>query len=274
MAKIIDPGRDETHLSEAVAVLQSARRVAALSGAGISVESGIPDFRSPGGLWTVFSPEEYATLDVFLRDPAKAWKLYRELGRTILGKRPNPAHDALARMERDIPLEMVVTQNVDGLHQAAGSTRVVEIHGDHQHLQCLDCGRLEEALPGHLDEEGGHPRCADCGAALKPNVVLFGENVRGMDTLVPVLEECDALLVVGTSAQVYPAAGLPAVVQARGGTILEFNLEETALTRGGTANFFRGGFGPGARSDYFFRGKASVSLTMLADALVDFDGVD
>lgn len=270
MVKIIDPGLDETHLPEAIAALRSARRVAVLSGAGISVESGIPDFRSPGGLWTVFSPEEYATLDVFRRDPEKAWKLYRALGRTLLGTRPNPAHEALARIERDIPLDMVVTQNVDGLHQAAGSSNVVEMHGDHQHLQCLDCGCVEEALPEHLDGEAGHPRCADCGAALKPNVVLFGEDVRGLDTVMPVLEECDALLVVGTSAQVYPAAGLPAVVQARGGSILEFNLEETALTRGSAAGFFGGGFGPGARSDYFFRGRASVSLSLLADALADF----
>ncbi|MBP7517356.1 MAG: RNA polymerase subunit sigma, partial [Desulfobulbus sp.] len=136
--QVIRPaGAPPEALAAAAARLRSARKAVALTGAGVSVASGIPDFRSAGGLWTVFSPDEYATLEVFHRDPAKAWELYRALGRTLLGRSPNPAHHALAEMERQGLIQGIITQNVDNLHQQAGSTRVFEIHGDHQHLQCL-----------------------------------------------------------------------------------------------------------------------------------------
>ena len=115
----------------------------ALTGAGISVESGIPDFRSAGGLWAVYDPQEYATIDAFLGDPEKAWKLYRAMGETIEGKEPNAGHRALADLEEAGRLACVITQNIDGLHQAAGSRSVIEIHGDHKHLQCLRKPLLE-----------------------------------------------------------------------------------------------------------------------------------
>ena len=140
--KTIIPGKAEEHLAAALATLRTAKCVAALTGAGISVASGIPDFRSPGGIWTIFSPEEYATLEVFYRNPGKAWKLYRALGQVLRDKRPNPAHEALVDLERLGRLHGIVTQNVDNLHQLAGSTRVFEIHGEHLHLQCLRCSDL------------------------------------------------------------------------------------------------------------------------------------
>lgn len=257
---------DETFLDEARGAFLRARHAAALTGAGISVESGIPDFRSPGGLWTVFQPDEYATLQVFRRNPAKAWKLYRSLGRTIRGTRPNAAHHALAELEKRGELELVITQNVDGLHQAAGSRNVLEVHGDHQHLQCIDCGWLG-ALNPDLYEGEEVPSCPECSSPLKPNVVLFGEEVRGMDRAMESMRRCDFLLVVGTSAQVYPAAGLPSLVRANGGLICEFNLEETALTRGSSGTGFPLFVGEaGTRSDFLIKGRAGETLKLLAGA--------
>jgi NAD-dependent deacetylase len=212
-----------------VEALREEHPVVALTGAGISVESGIPDFRSPGGLWARFDPYEYASLSCFIDRPEKAWELYRELGGTVRGKLPNPAHEALARLERAGLLSGVVTQNVDGLHQAAGSRQVLEIHGDHSHLQCLQCGRLEPFEPHHL-EPGPVPRCETCGFPLKPNVVLFEEPVRDMGRILALVRDCRLLLVVGTSAEVVPASALPGEVLRRGGSLLEFNLEPTQLT--------------------------------------------
>jgi NAD-dependent deacetylase len=250
--KTIITGTEERHLDEAVAAFRSATKAVALTGAGISVASGIPDFRSPGGLWTLFSPDEYATIEVFYRHPAKAWKLYRALGKTLQGKTPNPGHLALAELERQGLLAGLVTQNIDNLHQQAGSRTVLEIHGDHQHLQCLQCGALEPVTAEHyrLEEVA---RCRHCAFPLKPNVVLFGEEVRHLDEIHALISGCDLLLVVGTSAQVYPAASLPSRVRRQGGLIFEFN-QESALSENG----------PDGQADFFFRGDAGVTLPLLA----------
>ena len=230
--QVIRPGSpDLGTLADAAAMLRSARNAVALTGAGISVASGIPDFRSTGGLWTVFSPDEYATLEVFYRKPAKAWELYRALGQILLGRTPNPAHRALAELERQGLLQGIVTQNVDNLHQQAGSTRVFEIHGDHQHLQCLHCGTLVAAEAAHY-RGAAVPLCARCAFPLKPNVVLFGEAVRHLEAIQDLIAACDLLLVVGTSAQVYPAAALPAQVRAAGGRLFEFNREPALAASG------------------------------------------
>jgi len=261
MVKKIIPGEEEMHIEEAASILSSARCVAAFTGAGISVESGIPDFRSEGGLWTVFSPDEYATINVFIQDPEKAWKLYRALGETIEGKKPNPAHEALAELAKLGFLKGVVTQNVDGLHQAAGSQNVLEIHGDHQHLQCIKCQMLEAVTDEHI-RSSVTPTCKECGYPLKPNVVLFGEEVRLMEEIYDMLSECDLLLVIGTSAQVYPAAGLPAMVKKNNGHIFEFNVEETSLAMGHTME--------SAQTDFFFKGKAGKTVPMLVSALINW----
>lgn len=255
--KIITTGRDNRNLAEAVALLKTAAWPAALTGAGISVGSGIPDFRSPGGLWSVFSPEEYATIEVFHRHPAKAWELYRALGKTLLGKKPNPAHRALAKLEQHGWLNGIVTQNIDNLHQQAGSRRVFEIHGDHQHLQCLQCEHLQPIEPAHY-QAAVVPRCQQCGFPLKPNVVLFGEAVRDLEAIHAFIAACDLLLVIGTSAQVYPAAALPAIVRNNGGRIFEFNREPTLSPEdhGITQH-------PG---DFLFQGDVGLTLPMLAEA--------
>ena len=263
MSHIVIPGQDEEHLAEAVRRLREARHIAALTGAGISVESGIPDFRSPGGVWTVFAPDEYATIEAFLQDPDKAWRMYRALGREIAGKEPNAAHRALARLEEAGRLEAIVTQNIDGLHQAAGSRNVLEIHGDGQRLQCIYCGWLGPMGDEHLVGEGA-PACPRCRRPLKPNIVLFGEDVRDMAEIARAMARCDALLVIGTSAQVHPAAGLPEQVHRRGGLIYEFNLGPTDLTRGQV-----GYWGCGAvSSDWLFQGPATVTVPLVVDEVV------
>jgi len=211
---------------QAAAWLHTAHKVAALTGAGISVGSGIPDFRSSGGLWSVFAPEEYATIEVFYRDPGKAWELYRALGKTLNGKEPNAAHRALADLEEMGLLHGIITQNIDNLHQQAGSRKVFEIHGDHQHLQCLQCGNLVPVTPEHYHTTET-PLCNLCTFPLKPNVVLFGEDVRQLDAIHRFIADCDLLLVIGTSAQVYPAAALPSLVYQNGGRIIECNRERS-----------------------------------------------
>lgn len=267
MVNTIVPGEAEQHLEDAVKRFIEAGQPVALTGAGISVESGIPDFRSPGGLWSIMPAEEYATLDVFFRNPEKAWKLYRAVAESIEGAEPNPAHSALADLEKTGKLAGIVTQNVDGLHYAAGSRQVVEMHGDHQHLQCLSCRERIPVKTEHFSAKQ-FPRCRLCNDPLKPNVVLFGEDVRGMDEINGLLAECDLLLVIGTSAQVYPAAGLPAMVKQNGGLIYEFNLDSTALTRGETAGFSLFNISPfniEVRTDLFFKGAASETLTLFAN---------
>jgi NAD-dependent deacetylase len=233
----------------AAAALSEAGQVVALTGAGISVESGIPDFRSPGGLWSVFPPDEYATLTAFKTDPRKAWVFYRALAGSMRGKEPNAAHFALATLERHKRLRGVITQNIDRLHQAAGSTEVLELHGDLAGLRCLTCGQRTEPGAEVTDDGLPPPRCRRCDAYLKPDVVLFHEPVRAMDQALAWVRTCDLMLVVGTSAQVMPAAGLPARLLAAGGSLLEFNLE--------TTDFSRAGLGPRGR---LIRGPAGRTL--------------
>lgn len=253
----IVPGKSEEALARAASTLQQARKVAALTGAGISVASGIPDFRSPGGLWQVFSPEEYATIDVFHRNPAKAWDLYRALGQTLLGKKPNAGHYALAELEQAGLLAGIITQNVDNLHQQAGNTTVFEIHGDHQHLQCLQCGTIIPVQASQYQAHTGVPRCSRCGFTLKPNVVLFGEDVREIEAIEAFIADCDLLMVIGTSAQVYPAASLPAQVQRHGGSLFEFNRDPVLLSSlGNNAGV----------NDFLFQGDAHITLPLLARA--------
>lgn len=246
---------DSNHLSEAAATFCSAKKVVALTGAGISVESGIDDFRSPGGLWSQYPPDEYGTLDVFKRTPEKAWRLFHVINKGMVGKKPNQAHRVLADFEQKKMISGVVTQNIDNLHQVAGSSNVVEIHGDTRQLQCIFCETLyrRENIPL---SENVLPHCSNCGNVLKPNVVLFGEQVRSLDDINLLLHRCDLLLVIGTSAQVYPAASLPQQVKMSSGKIFEFNITETDLTTGRTMD--------GTKSDYFFKGKASVMLTLLS----------
>lgn len=249
--KTVISGNDEKYLADAVKQFRLASHPVTLTGAGISVGSGIPDFRSADGLWTLFSPDEYATLHVFMQNPAKAWELYRAMGNIIIGKEPNQAHLALAELENRGLLQGVITQNVDNLHQLAGNKKVFEIHGDHMHLQCIKCGELIPVTEEHcLVKE--IPQCEGCVFPLKPNVVLFGESVRNLAEIHSLIARCDLLMVIGTSAQVYPAAELPLLVKQQGGLVYEFNQEHTSLS---TADSWSSRL-----TDYFILGDVCESL--------------
>jgi len=251
---------NKDNLSEAAKCFHTASHPVALTGAGISVGSGIADFRSPGGLWTFFSPDEYATLDVFLHDPEKAWRLYRKLGKELLGKKPNKGHHVLADFEKNGLLNGLITQNVDGLHQVAGNKVVLEIHGDHQRLHCLQCGNTIPVIETHYDMKEV-PECRSCLYPLKPNIVLFGEPVKSLEKIQNLISACDLLLVIGTSAKVFPAAGIPERVRQQGGIIYEFNREQVLSPPGFS--------GHNPLSDYFFEGDLGVTLPLFGDAVLN-----
>jgi NAD-dependent deacetylase len=202
-----------------------------LTGAGVSTESGIPDFRSRTGIWRRYDPMDYATIDAFRRDPERVWDFYGKRLDVLAQARPNPAHVALAELERRGLVEALITQNVDRLHQAAGSRRVIEVHGSIRSASCLRCGRREdfdrvvELLPA--------PACADCGAVLKPDVVMFGELLPAgtMEEASELVADARLLLVVGSSLEVYPVAGLPEDALHAGARLAIVNLGPTPYDR-------------------------------------------
>jgi NAD-dependent deacetylase len=205
-------------------LIRGADSVIALTGAGISVPSGIPDFRSPRtGLWSNVDPMEVAHIDVFRREPERFWHFYGERFQTLEHKRPNAAHAALAELERRGLLDAVITQNIDRLHAAAGSRELIEVHGTIAHSSCLDCGTrfgLGEVRERQARDRAKVPRC-DCGQPLKPDVVLFGEYLPA-DALAraeKLASRAQLMLCIGSSLEVYPVAQLPAVTLSAGGRI-------------------------------------------------------
>jgi NAD-dependent deacetylase len=217
-------------------LIRSAGSVVALTGAGISVPSGIPDFRSPGtGLWANVDPMEVAHISVWRRAPERFWAFYGTRFAALEGKRPNGAHRALAELEAAGRLDAVITQNIDGLHAAAGSRDVIEVHGSIASASCLTCGAqypLAETR-SRLDADAeGVPRC-DCGAALKPDVVLFGEllDEAAMGRASALAEGADLLLCIGSSLEVYPVAGLPELTLQAGGRLAVVTRSETPFDR-------------------------------------------
>ena len=195
-----------------------------LTGAGISVPSGIPDFRSPGtGIWEKVNPMEVAHIDAFRRDPDRFWSFYSQRFTALRDKEPNGAHRAVAELERRGLVRGVITQNIDRLHKAAGSERVVEVHGSISHSVCLECGgRFElERVVAMLEDADGAPECPACVSPLKPDVVLFGELLptEAMAEAHALAAEADLMLCVGSSLEVHPVAGLPGVTNASGGRL-------------------------------------------------------
>jgi NAD-dependent deacetylase len=205
-------------------LIRGAGSVVALTGAGISVPSGIPDFRSPGtGLWANVDPMEVAHIDVFRRDPERFWHFYGDRFQTLEDKEPNGAHRALVELERRGLLDAVVTQNIDRLHRRAGSEELVEVHGTIEHSSCLRCGSrfgLGAVRDRLAADPAGVPRC-DCGEALKPDVVLFGEFLReeALHRAFALAAGADVLLCIGSSLEVYPVAQLPSLTRQAGGAV-------------------------------------------------------
>ena len=203
-----------------------------LTGAGISTESGIPDFRSPTGLWAQFDPLEYGSIEAFRRDPEKVWRFYAPRFSMLWGAEPNDAHLALARLERAGLVRAVVTQNIDLLHSRAGSEEVVEVHGSIRTSTCPRCGaRFELARVLELLEDAAAPACPECGAILKPDVVFFGELLQeeAVERAFELAREARLLLVVGSTLEVHPVAGLPLETLDAGGVVAIVNLGPTAL---------------------------------------------
>lgn len=194
------------------ALVRERQPCVVLTGAGISTESGIPDFRSAGGMWAEYDPMEYATIDAFRRDPVKVWEFYAPRFELLTSAEPNAGHLALAELERRGLVAAVVTQNIDGLHQRAGSREVVEVHGSIRSASCLECGErvpLEELMAALRAAPA--PPCPRCGAVLKPDVVMFGELLPAdaIDRAIELVRGAGLLLVVGSSLEVHPVAGLP-----------------------------------------------------------------
>lgn len=218
-------------LVRAAELLSAARSGLAFTGAGVSAESGIPTFRGEGGLWTRYDPIKVASIDYFMADPSAYWKVSRDRGRVALAARPNPAHHALAALEKKGHLAGVVTQNTDGLHQDSGSRRVIEVHGSGRTVRCLDCGAQERRadVQSRLDVEMP-PRCKVCGGTfLKPAVVLFGEPMpyAAVQEAFSLAREADVVLVVGSSLVVYPAADIPLAAARSGAKMIVVNAETT-----------------------------------------------
>ena len=239
-------------LAGAVRALKKSRFTAALTGAGISAASGISPFRGNGGLWDQFPPEQYATLETFLSNPKKAWEMFAALGHQVCNAVPNAAHESLARLEQMGRLHAIITQNVDELHTRAGNKTVLELHGSHRELICLQCSLRQDVEDwGAL---GVPPKC-QCGAIMKPNVTLFGELLAEgvFEEATRAVEQCDLLLVVGTSAEVAPASDLPRRAKQRGASLIEVNTEPTWLSE--------------SLTDFFLAGRCEEILTQLVQGV-------
>jgi NAD-dependent deacetylase len=220
----------EPEAAKLVRLIVEHQPCVALTGAGVSTESGIPDFRSASGIWAEFDPREYATLGAFRRDPEKVWRFYAPRFAMLTSVEPNPAHLALAELEGRGLVQAIVTQNIDQLHQRAGSVDVIEVHGSIRTSSCPGCGAvypLAGVVP--LIEEHGAPPCPACGAILKPEVVFFDELLPegAMERAVELSEQAGLLLVIGSSLEVYPVADLPRSTLGAGGRVAVVNRTPT-----------------------------------------------
>jgi NAD-dependent deacetylase len=215
-----------TAFDQAVRVLKPARRVAVLTGAGVSAESGVPTFRASDGLWEGHRIEDVATPEGFRRDPKLVWQFYNARRDNLLRVKPNAGHEALAAMQTQFASFTLATQNVDGLHAAAGSSNVLELHGNIRRTRCLDCGVIEDR---GLEPLGDEPRCPHCSGRLRPDIVWFHEMLPPaiLAKAMKAAEQCEVLLVIGTSAVVYPAAGLIPLAREEGAAVIEINLART-----------------------------------------------
>ncbi len=253
----------DAQIERAAGMLAQASLLVVLTGAGVSKESGIPTFReAQTGLWSQYDPQQLATQQAFRRNPQLVWDWYQFRRRLVADAQPNPGHRALAELERLVPQVLVLTQNVDGLHQAAGSTAVVELHGNIGLTKCFancqgDPTPVDEA--NWVDRDASPPRCPHCGAMLRPDVVWFGESLptQAINRALRASAECDLLLVVGTSGVVYPAAALPQLAKEAGNTVIEVNPEPSGIT---------------LLADLFLQGPGGRVLPQLLQALTATKG--
>ena len=250
-------GALEENIRVVVDLLRQARHAVSLTGAGISTPSGIPDFRSPSsGLWENADPFKVATIFGFKTQPQHFYNWIRPLAATVMKAHPNPAHTALARMERLGILKTVITQNIDMLHTRAGSQNVVEVHGHFREMTCIRCYEVYESTPFITPflATGVVPHCPACGGVLKPNVILFGEQlpVRELIAAQQAAAQCDVMLVAGSSMEVAPACDLPVKARQHGAAVVIVNLDETPVD---------------AMAQVIIRDDVATVLPQIADAL-------
>ncbi|MFX1485235.1 MAG: NAD-dependent deacetylase [Promethearchaeota archaeon] len=241
-------------IKQAKELVSKSKKITALTGAGISVDSGIPDFRSEGGLWERYDPHEYATIESFMRNPTKFWTMGRELAETILKAEPNSAHEGLVKLEQDGKLIGIITQNIDNLHQVAGSENVVELHGNYLRAYCIECNAEYVGETVHKSVVNGEipPRCEKCNGILKSEAILFGEPLpeTAMSKAAKLCRTTDLMLVIGTSLTIYPAAFLPQLAKNSGAKIILVNLE---------------GINRDSVADIVIRGRATEVIPKIVD---------
>ena len=224
--------KEESTSSVLVSHLTAASCVAVLTGAGVSAESGIPTFRDPGGLWDRFKPEELANVRAFLRNPELVQQWYEHRRNVAREKVPNAGHVALAELERLVDDFILITQNVDDLHRRAGSSEIVELHGNIMRSFCIDCEHpADDEVRMHAQADGGRLECRGCGGLIRPDVVWFGEMLPevALEAAYAAAERADVFLSIGTSAVVYPAAGLPLHAKESGAYVAEINIGRSAI---------------------------------------------
>jgi len=238
-------------ITEVAQLLCQANRVAVLTGAGISAESGIPTFRGEEGLWKEYRAEELATPEAFSQNPKLVWQWYDWRRGLFSQKEPNPGHEVLASWEENLPSFVLITQNIDGLHERAGSKNILELHGNAWKLRCTKEGTVTENYDTPL--KNIPPLCPNCGALLRPNVVWFGESLDSsiLNKSFLLSSSCDLMFVVGTSAVVQPAASLPISAANAAAKVVEINPDPTPLT---------------TYVDFSFQGKAGEVLPLLDES--------
>jgi NAD-dependent deacetylase len=249
---------------QAADLISGSKHAVALVGAGMSAESGVPTFRGPEGLWTKHGEPDLRDYDRFREDPAKWWEMrisrqsqFSEMIEALDRAVPNEGHFALKDMEDDGFLKHIITQNIDNLHQIAGSRKITEIHGNRTKLRCIECNSRWDLDEFPMDELP--PHCTDCGGIVKGDTVMFGEPIPrdALDECVEQTWQCDCMLLIGTSAVVYPAAGFPVDVKGKGGVLIEINPNETPLTR---------------MSDVIVRSPSGEALPRIVDRLRELAG--
>jgi len=241
--------------SEVAKKILQKQEVVVLTGAGISTESGIPDFRSPDGIWSKYDFTEYATIDALIRDPEKVFGFFREFIGPLKNAKPNPAHFAVTKLEEMGFVKGIITQNIDNLHQKAGSKNVIELHGNALHSRCIGCKKVYDTKEIESNKYGFPPFCPDCKQLIKPDVILFGEMPpeEEIKKAYDLSLHTKIMLVIGTSGTVEPASRLPSLAKSAGADIIEINIEPTIITR--------------TVADYFLQGKATEIMTELIKRL-------
>lgn len=239
---------------KAVKAVLGGKPLLVVTGAGISVESGIPPFRGPGGLWSRYDADLYGHIDTFRREPELSWKMLDDIIGSSLGAMPNEAHLALSRMEQMGLVGLIATQNVDGLHMLAGSKEVVELHGNARRILCPSCGAREVLTP---ETYPSFDRRCTCGAVKRPDIVFFGENLpeRSMRRAFDAAGSGQPLLIIGTSGVVHPAAMLPHIARSSGATIIEVNPEHSEHSL--------------SLTDHFIQARASEAVPALERAFIE-----